>query len=433
MSKNQKYNDSIYSNRLRKFLIVYAFTVLAFALPSICPVSSKATSADFDTGFEIKNRQTQAIEKIIDRTVEKNSVMQTGYLEICKETSGTGLENNLFRFKIAGLTVQVLPGQCTSPIAIEAGQYVVEELIDGNTQTGGTFNGGFLMTGVRTLEQTSPSALAGFDLRRRTATVNISAGGIQNGAIIIFTNTFAAKVYVEICNRAVEANGASEIASYTIDSLPDTFSVASGACSAPILVHIQSTPETTQATGTVRVTQISRANTTLESASTIPADRFNSLTLGSGIKNITNVNCANVADPVAAGCTFNNPRGGFADIDVVEGSAATRIEFFNRGEPVRFLKICKLAGLGVAVGTSFTFDIVVNSEPETTINPLTIQAGNAASGGNCAFVRPPYDDTPFVNGISSFRANASVTVTERASERFSYFRPQFTERRNADG
>lgn len=390
MFKNQNSSGVVRSRRNHNFFKIFAVVVFALALHTV-------------------------------------AAAQTGVLEICTELSGSGLENRIFRFEINKFQIVEVPaGQCSAQITVPAGQMTIAELSSGRTflsdGTFGTFSDGFLVLDITatSFNPSEPSRLVSKNLPARTATVNVPPGDISNMTRLFFTNTFAAKAYVEICNRSVSATGAAEIASYTIDSLANNFSVQSGACTPPILVHIPSTPDATQATGTVRVTQISRTYTTLESASTIPEDRFNSLTLGLGIKNQANVNCANVADPVAAGCTFNNPRGGFADIDIIAGdaTAATRVEFFNRGEPVRLLSICKIAGAGVAIGTPFTFDVIVNGEPGTTVPPVTVQAGDASSGGNCAFVRPPYDDTPFSNGVSSFRAGANVTVTERTADGF---------------
>ena len=79
------------------------------------------------------------------------------------------------------------------------------------------------------------------------------------------------------------------------------------------------------------------------------------------------------------------------------------------------MKVCKIAGAGVAQGTPFTFDVSVDTvdglfAPFTT--PVTVQAGPAAQGGFCQFVDGPY--APTLNGFGTFNQGSTVTVTERA-------------------
>jgi hypothetical protein len=408
MLKNQTPRRAARPRRVLRSFIVFAAAILAFALTTtIETVSSEAVSVGGGG---------------------------TGFLQICKQvppdevlTGAGNLSNRIFRFRVgSSLVVEALTGQCTGPIELPSGPAVVEELIDGRTiepnGTFGAFTGGFRLLDVTVINNpnpSEPSPLIQKDILRRRATVMINEGGVQNPTTIAFTNTYAAKALIEICNRATGADGAAANASqYTTDSLPGSFSVAPGQCSGPILVHIPSTPGAPPATGRARVTQISRQGFTLESASALPADRFNSLTLGAGVR--SDLNCANAPDPLPAGCAFNNPRGGFADIDVFEGGAAqqTTVNFSNAVEPARLFKICKIAGPGVAAGTQFTFDITVNGAPDSGATPtVTIPAGDAASGGNCVLLQGPLGE-PVFNGFRSFPAGAAVSVTERASAGF---------------
>ena len=91
-------------------------------------------------------------------------------------------------------------------------------------------------------------------------------------------------------------------------------------------------------------------------------------------------------------------------------------EFANFAFRPGLLKVCKIAGPGVAVGTPFTFDVSVDTvfglfQPFTT--SVTVQAGPAAQGGFCRFVDGPY--TPAINGFRTFNLGSKVTVTERAT------------------
>ena len=407
MLKNQTPTRAARTRRARRSFMIFVAVVLAFVLSAtVDSFSSEAAAAGDGTGI----------------------------LQICKQvppdeilTGAGNLSNRIFRFRVgSSLVVEALTGQCTAPIELPAGQVIIEELIDGRTiepnGTFGAFTGGFRLLDVTVINNpnpSEPSPLIEKDILRRRATVMINEGGIQNQTVIAFTNTYAAKAFVEICNRATGADSTLANASqYTIDSLPGNFLVPPGACSAPILVHIPSTPGAPPVTGSVRVTQISRQGFTLESASALPADRFNSLTLGAGVK--SDLNCANAPNPLPAGCTFNNPRGGFADVDVLEGVAAqqTTVSFFNGVEPARLFKICKIAGPGVAAGTQFTFDITVNGAPDSGATPtVTIPAGDAASGGSCVLLQGPFGE-PVFNGFRSFPAGAAVRVTERAAAGF---------------
>ncbi|MDQ3749603.1 MAG: VCBS repeat-containing protein [Acidobacteriota bacterium] len=83
------------------------------------------------------------------------------------------------------------------------------------------------------------------------------------------------------------------------------------------------------------------------------------------------------------------------------------------------LKICKIAGPGVALGTPFTFDVTLANSPSGGIFPpftvpVTVTAGPAGpQNGNCVIV-------PTVNGSMSllggaFAPGSTVIITERAA------------------
>lgn len=109
--------------------------------------------------------------------------------------------------------------------------------------------------------------------------------------------------------------------------------------------------------------------------------------------------------------------GRFADLiarrDIVE---VTYTNFLFRPS---ILKVCKIAGTNVPVGTPFTFDVTLANPVSGGINPpftvpVTVNAGPAGpQGGNCVIV-------PTVNGNMSllggaFNQGSTVTITERAS------------------
>lgn len=86
-----------------------------------------------------------------------------------------------------------------------------------------------------------------------------------------------------------------------------------------------------------------------------------------------------------------------ATVTVVPGDVAleTLATFTNYAAPPGQLKICKIAGAGVEVGTPFTFTTTVGR----TINKYTIEAGPADQGGFCELA-------------GTFPVNTQVTVAE---------------------
>jgi len=331
----------------------------------------------------------------------------TGILEICKVAGSDGLTGRVFAFRIGSLIREAPVGGCTGPITLPAGPVTIEELLDGRTLPSGTFSGRFRLIRV---ESSVPGSLGTVNLPLRTAVVNIREGSISNQTVVTFTNVFAVNAVVEICKRASLAMGSTTADSldvtgffnFTIDALPNmVFSVPVGFCSGPIQVNVPTTPGPFPAPADVLVTEIGRDGFTLESASTFPADRFNGLTLGVGIRNTeacSNLpaNGAVLPAPTATGCVFANPGGGVADIDVLEGGTAsqTTVNFFNRANPA-ILKVCKIAGPGIPEGTPFTFEVRGTAPTSATVIApgtqitrfITVPAGPAAQGGFCDFVR----------------------------------------------
>ena len=112
----------------------------------------------------------------------------TGNLQICKAVSNSSLQGRIFRFQIGrafSQIVEVVAGQCSGPIVVSPGSIQIEELLTGLTTAGGTFSGGFRLTGVTTMGQTPPSAITATDLSLRRTNINVQAGAeIQ----IRFTN-----------------------------------------------------------------------------------------------------------------------------------------------------------------------------------------------------------------------------------------------------
>jgi hypothetical protein len=89
------------------------------------------------------------------------------------------------------------------------------------------------------------------------------------------------------------------------------------------------------------------------------------------------------------------------------------------------IKICKIAGMGIAQGTPFTFTVTQNQPPEGNLLPafstnVSVPAGPGDQGGFCTIV-----PTTLANGIRSglvggaFNVGSSVTVTENGTNNIS--------------
>jgi hypothetical protein len=132
------------------------------------------------------------------------------------------------------------------------------------------------------------------------------------------------------------------------------------------------------------------------------------LQLGTGMFNT--IPCMTVPEgfPIPPGCFFSNPGGGLVAARVFEGSTPanqTVFNFFNRTNP-GIIKVCKIAGRGVPVGTRFDFAVWGRQATPGTILPGTdimrfvrVAAGPASQGGFCQIVtEDPDGDGPLTAG-----------------------------------
>jgi hypothetical protein len=84
------------------------------------------------------------------------------------------------------------------------------------------------------------------------------------------------------------------------------------------------------------------------------------------------------------------------------------------------LKICKIAGAGVAVGTPFTFTVSGDTQggilaPFSTT--VTVAAGPASQGGFCTIVNGRFSGA-VAGGFGSFDVGSNITITETAQTGF---------------
>jgi hypothetical protein len=317
----------------------------------------------------------------------------TGVLQICKTAFGPGLDDRVFRFQIGAQIILVPVGSCSGPITLPAGPVVIDELIDGPTLPTGNFSGRFRLLAVAT---DPADALVDENLPIRRVTVNVRAGTIQNQTVVEFINVFAVNAIVEICKfpaRDMNPTGTATVPrsdtaaamgdanirdrdvlpgtpfEFTIDVLLDTvITVPVGGCSPAIQVNVPTTPGPVPAPANIYVTELGQTDANGRTlyrldgdpatlaASTFPANRLNSIDFNVGLDNSN----------IFGIPPFFNPGGGVVGAAVLEGGVAnqTTINFWNRSEP-GYVKICKVAGFGIPVGTRFAFD-VYGREPSNT-------------------------------------------------------------------
>jgi hypothetical protein len=112
-------------------------------------------------------------------------------------------------------------------------------------------------------------------------------------------------------------------------------------------------------------------------------------------------------------------------IRVVEGGAAneTIVNFINRAAP-GLVKVCKIAGPGVAIGTQFVFQVEGTSGATAAnaaapggfnfgnvVRAVVVPAGDPATGGNCVFV-PGIGGTGDAAGLQTFLSGTPIRVFE---------------------
>ena len=162
--------------------------------------------------------------------------------------------------------------------------------------------------------------------------------------------------YIEICK---DADGTGVTGSFTFTfGATGSVTVPVGSCSAPIQVPA----------GNLTITETARAGFELTGVTASPAGRLVSTNLAARS----------------------------ATVQVVAGGVSTEtvVRFRNRAIPTGELKICKIAGTGVAAGTDFSFTVTGRT------GSTTVPAGTG--GGNCVFVP------------GTFPVGTVVTVTEAA-------------------
>ncbi|MBK7705571.1 MAG: DUF3494 domain-containing protein [Acidobacteria bacterium] len=96
-------------------------------------------------------------------------------------------------------------------------------------------------------------------------------------------------------------------------------------------------------------------------------------------------------------------------------NTTAEVEFTNFIYRPAILKLCKIAGTGVPVGTNFTFNM-------SLVDPLTSWAVSTAPitvpAGSCTFLNGPFPATDPFPGIGTFNFGTQLVVTEAAATGF---------------
>lgn len=96
-------------------------------------------------------------------------------------------------------------------------------------------------------------------------------------------------------------------------------------------------------------------------------------------------------------------------------NTTAEVDFTNFLFRPAILKICKIAGTGVPVGTAFTFNLAL-------VNPLTSLPVSTAPitvlAGSCVFAQGPFPAVESFPGIGTFNFNTQIIVTEAAAAGF---------------
>jgi streptogramin lyase len=398
------------------------------------------------------------------------------FIEICKSSSITDPVTGTFTFtatngSFTSVPITVPVGVCSGPVAVPSGTVRVTEAaatgIGVNAVTAYGFNATTMLLENR---------VASFDLANRVATVNVPAsGGLAAETVVEFTNFRVPTGVIEICKDAAPGTTLSGSFAFNVSGAANNpYNIPAGVCSGPILVQA----------GAVTITETPRAGFQLVDVSANPLDRIVSVDIprGSAVVNVPAGNVSSetvvrfvngtsgvgtgqlklckVAGPgVALGQNFNitangtsytvpagpASQGGYCIVDgtfpigtqvtvqemppfpygvlgisvnppsrsagaavlsngngqvtVTIGSGFTEVVFTNIGStPSAQLKVCKIAGPGVAVGTNFSFSIPSTTAPGS-VQIVTVPAGPAEQGGYCVVA-------------GAFQSGTRTTVTE---------------------
>ncbi len=305
------------------------------------------TSISVNTNATIEPGRAIALNGAVtlDSNVISVAACNSGSVEICVAASSTP---GTYSFNVPSATppqstsVTVAAGSCSAPILVPSGTATITETLPNGTS----------LTGV----YTSPSSalLVSSNLGAGTATVTVSPGGLTTVTFINGPTPTPGTGLVQVCKVAGAGVSTGTTFAFSVggNSIPLLAAgpAPGGTCSAPVQV----------AAGTVSVEETTPANTAVAGVSTQPSASL----LGS---------------VVVVPSTVTLPGSTTATVTVNSG-AQTIVTFIDTvpipTPGMGFVQVCKVAGPGVTVGTTFAFTVAGNTIPAL--------AAGAAPGGTCS-------------------------------------------------
>ncbi len=371
---------------------------------------------------------------------------QFGTLQICKtidvgNPAAASILGSTFQFTVTGVAGTITIGPitqlgiagrvCTGAISVAAGAATITEL-NTRTNAGGTgVTGGFQLFDVNVLSPAVPAGTLGstigvVNLSTRTIGANIVAGGgIQGQLTVELVNRAAVTGFIEICKNAATNGGVADpdvtgFFSFTVEGVfaangttLQVFTVPVGQCTNAIQVITPFAFGTTPIAN-IFVTELARAGFSLESITTFPTGRLVQVNI---FNNATVAGSALVQVFQASGVGGTN------------ATNETVVNFTNRAAP-GLVKVCKIAGPGIPIGTLFRFQVegtgpvlvtpAVVGPPAVpaVINQaglvnqfVNVPAGDPATGGSCVFV-PGFGGVGDALGLQTFVNGTTVRVFE---------------------
>jgi hypothetical protein len=438
-------------------------TTTNFALVDVRALSANPTTGGSSLGtfnlatktanITIGGEDSTSLNQLAVEFVNRFAI--TGFIEICKRAANTftttpggvfdptvaGIVDpdvqGTFRFTIGGVFIPgsntilqvftVAVGQCTGSIAVtlpfdnplppgvppvpRTANAVVTELGEA----------GFVCVGVTTLPASRlvPPVLFTPPPGGCTATVTVVEGGVASETIVNFFNR-SRPGQLKVCKVAGPGVPLNTLFTFrvrgqgptngqgVIGAVDRTFVVAAGPAPGGSCAFVPGFGAGNILPGDI----VGSERQTFVIGSIILTDELLPVTIGGNSVLVSSITTTSTFAPGSPSLT-----GKFGDIfarrDIVE------ITYTNFVFRPTILKVCKIAGPGVALNTPFTFDVTLANPVGGGINPpftvpVTVNAGPAGpQGGNCVIV-------PTVNGSMSllggaFNQGSTVTITERAA------------------
>ena len=333
-------------------------------------------------------------------TITNAVIPTTGLLQVCK-TAGSGVAvGTVFAFNVAGTAVSVAAGSCSTPLAVLAGPASVTETLPAGTT-------------LSTVVSAPAGSLVSTNLAAGSAVVTVTVGALTTAT---FTNVVIPTTgTLQVCKAA--GSGVAVGTVFTFNVAGTVVTIPAGSCSTALVVTGgPATITETLPVGTTLSSVVTSPAGTLVSANLAGGSAIVTVNVGAlTTANFTNVVipttgtvqvCKNAGNGVLVGTnfTFNvsgtmitvpagscsqalvfpigtiitiaetpsvgtvvsaigvvpvanqgvvNLNAGTVSVTVATG--ATTATFTNSAGGLGLLKVCKLAGVGVARGTNFTF------------------------------------------------------------------------------